>query len=1111
MKKEEKMYADLRSKLHNLRRQEKKLALLSGGLLCLALFTGMLFFVALLEAVFRFSSPLRIALGVGVLVVELGCAGWWIGRPFLSLLFRRHSPDDDSLAFRVGEKFPSIKDRLTDGLQVFRTAGKSYGTSSSLALASLSTIFHEVASLPFHRVASKDSLKRSLRAAVVVFIICAVCTGFFPKGMAGAFVRISHPRQSFPYTPPFQLTIHPGDLRIVEGGSVEISAEVKGRAPERMTLFLREEGETIQEKVLQKPYLYPIRSIKKSTRYFVRCGKVLSPTYRIEVLQRPMVQVLQVITYPPLYSGMAMERQEPNTGEVDALKGTEVQVSATANKDLSAAALLFEKQKQKKMKVRRRDSEGSFRVSGDDRYWIQLTDTLGLTNFDPISYAVRMRPDLSPLARIVTPGKNVDLDETMELPLALEAEDDFGISQWRLFYWVHKNGIVDSSQSEPLHISLPLQEEERTNVLLNFPWNLEELKLLPEDMVSYGLEVFDNDRVSGPKRARSPIYTARFPSMYEMYQEVEREQSHQYEVLQEIYGESQSLRDELERISEDMKAGKTMDWEERKYLGDVTEKQKQMEKDIEQLTEKLEEVVDRMERNDLVSLEVLEKYQELENLYQELSSPELLEAMKKLKEALSQISPEALKEAAEKFKFSQEGFLKSLERTLALLKRLQVEQKTDELIKRIEDMIQRQERVNQDTPKEEKPLEELVREESAIRSDAEDLRQEMETLYGKMEEFPGMPLSQLEAAINTMDREDFLSQLQRAEQMMGEGRRDQAVTMGTDAAQAMQSVSGMLKEMQKRLRESQKEKVANQLKRASYRTLQLSQGQETLLAGSEEGRFSGNRAVQTQMSLLSGLSQVADSLVQLSQQTFFVTPEMGRAIGQAQTQMKQALQNMGQSKGASAYQSQAMAALNRVALEIQKSMDRLANSQSGLGMEEFLLQIERMAQQQMGINQQTLDLVQKGRLTLEEQAAMARLAGEQEAVKRTIEELLKEFGNRSEITGRLNRMIQDMEEVIQDLKKQEALPETVQRQERILSRLLDVQHSLRRQDYSKKRQAKTGQDVIRRSPETLSLDRAGLKDRIRRDILRMAQEGYTKEYLELIQKYFEALAREKRR
>ena len=341
--------------------------------------------------------------------------------------------------------------------------------------------------------------------------------------------------------------------------------------------------------------------------------------------------------------------------------------------------------------------------------------------------------------------------------------------------------------------------------------------------------------------------------------------------------------------------------------------------------------------------------------------------------------------------------------------------------------------------------------------------------------------------------------------MMSSGQGN-PVQQGQQILQQMQSVEEMLKSMQKNMRENQKEKIEQALNRNTYRLLQLSQGQETLTNDIEDGRETGNEGARRQMSLISGVNQVADSLYQLAQRTFLITPELGQAIGKAYSEMERALVNRtvtGQPRTGN--QKNAMGALNQAVMLLQKSLEQLSGSGSGLGMEQYFMQLEQISTQQMAINQAMRDLMGRGRLSLEEQAAMARLAAEQEALKRALERLNEQYGQQSDIAGRLDKLAEEMNRVVEELKSKKADQKTIDRQERILSRLLDAQRSVHNRDYERKRTSNSGEDIIRKSPEALSLSRSQKVDKIRKDLLRLDEEGYTREYQELIRRYLEAL------
>ena len=84
----------------------------------------------------------------------------------------------------------------------------------------------------------------------------------------------------------------------------------------------------------------------------------------------------------------------------------------------------------------------------------------------------------------------------------------------------------------------------------------------------------------------------------------------------------------------------------------------------------------------------------------------------------------------------------------------------------------------------------------------------------------------------------------------------------------------------------------------------------------------------------------------------------------------------------------------------------------------------------------------------------------------------------------------------------------VQKQERILSKLLDAQRSINERDYEKRRESNSGQNIVRQSPADLNLSLQKEKDKIRDELNRAINEGYTKDYEDLIRKYYEALQKE---
>jgi hypothetical protein len=98
-----------------------------------------------------------------------------------------------------------------------------------------------------------------------------------------------------------------------------------------------------------------------------------------------------------------------------------------------------------------------------------------------------------------------------------------------------------------------------------------------------------------------------------------------------------------------------------------------------------------------------------------------------------------------------------------------------------------------------------------------------------------------------------------------------------------------------------------------------------------------------------------------------------------------------------------------------------------------------------------------------------------------------------------------MQQSIGDMKSSGVRPETIQRQERILSRLLQAEHSVHERDKDQERESKPGEDVNRESPRELDMNSRESQKDLQQEILNAKETGYTPDYNALIRKYFEEL------
>jgi hypothetical protein len=134
---------------------------------------------------------------------------------------------------------------------------------------------------------------------------------------------------------------------------------------------------------------------------------------------------------------------------------------------------------------------------------------------------------------------------------------------------------------------------------------------------------------------------------------------------------------------------------------------------------------------------------------------------------------------------------------------------------------------------------------------------------------------------------------------------------------------------------------------------------------------------------------------------------------------------------------------------------------------------------------------------------MSRLLAEQRTIQKELQDIDSQSREKKDLLGRMDRMLEEMREVVEDMESEAVSEETLDLQERIVSRMLDASRSLHKRDYNKQRESRSVGDVYSEGGE-LSEDE--VQKKLRRDILRALESGTPEEYQDLVRQYFRAIA-----
>jgi hypothetical protein len=1029
-------------------------------------------------------------------------------------------PSLERLAGLADGRYPRLRNGMVSALQLWRKRRDNpEGYSTELMEAAVTAAERRSRDLDLRTAVDPSANRRLLRLAGLLAGAAAVLVVIFYSPLRTSAVRLAHPRTSYQRPPQTRLAVSPGDIQVIRHTDVLVRARAEGRVPDQVIIDWKEgEARWRQEDCLHRDewsFTHLFTDVKRDILYRVSGGDASSTEYRISVIDRPRVVKLRLRYDYPDYTGLEPKVVEED-GNISAVVGTGVELEVEANRTLDSAWLDFGEDRRQDLELLGSRAQGELKVVRSRTYSVGLRDELGNENEHPIRYRIEAVADEPPMVEIVFPAENVDMGEEMTLPLAFVAQDDYGLSRAELVHRTIRPGEEHEEQRMPVDLSSTDPTREEVEMI----WDLTGLGLIPEDLVAYRVVVWDNDRVSGPKKTESRTYTVRFPSLHEILAQVQEEQSLQIADMENILEEERILKERLEQIRRELETEDAVTWEQKQDVEMTLERQEEMARELDRIAEEMDENIARAQERRVASMEIMEKMEQVQQLMEEVATPEMTKALEELRQAMQDLDPELIKQQMDQFSMTQEELLKRLDRTLSVLKRLQAEQQLDALIRKTEEMAQQQsdlmeqlDGLDQENLSDQEAMGDLARKQERLGQEAGSLPQEMEDLSALMEQFPEMPAEELSRMAREQQNAPVSEQMQQASRKMSEGQKTQARTSQEQSLSMLQQLQMDLQMLQTQMGGQMTAEVAEAIRGSVHDLLEISQQQEqhrseVRMLDRESARF-GSMA-EGQLDLLEAVSRVADDLYAVAQKSFFISPQVGQAIGHAMAQMDKAMAAL-ESRGASAAahsEKAAMVALNDVAKHLINALQAMGSACSSGGMESMMQQLQGMSQSQMGINQQTLGLGQQGQMTMEQRAQMARLAAEQAAVQKQLSDLMKEFGNRSDILGRLDRVGDEMKKVVDDLARRQVDQQTIDRQQRILSRLLDAQKSVRRRDYSRQRRSRPGQVTVRRSPGELPSELEDVDEVLRRDLLQALSEDYPKAYQELIRAYFEALSRE---
>jgi hypothetical protein len=341
---------------------------------------------------------------------------------------------------------------------------------------------------PLHTIASNRRLGAALALGVLAVIALALlltaAPGVWSLASRHVLLGAELPRK---LTPARSIVVQPGDATVRRNSDLAIRAAMAGFRPQTAQLFVRYSRDAAWERAPMQAsgedaaaFEFTLYAVRAPLSYYVEADGARSAEHAVGVVDLPKIERVRLTYQYPEWTGLDPLVDEQDR-DIRAVAGTSVKVEVFADAPLEAPALIVDGAA-RELAREDRASVGAIAVEKPGRYQIGArvaNEFVALSD----EYDIEIAPDEKPTIEIVKPGRDWRASSIEEVPVNVEAQDDFRLRQVELRY------SVNGGEWRSVPLGGGVKQSEKQSLL-----RLEELgpqsggegsRLVPGDLVSY--------------------------------------------------------------------------------------------------------------------------------------------------------------------------------------------------------------------------------------------------------------------------------------------------------------------------------------------------------------------------------------------------------------------------------------------------------------------------------------------------------------------------------------------------------------------------------------------------------------------------------------------------
>ena len=1091
-------------------------------LLLILLLSSSMFFIITERFVF-FSVDTRIRIVLFLFLLVISFLTLFLIKLFFQINGKLSNFKDPEIAREIGVQNPHISDKLINAFQL-EDNKQSSSLSNKLSSRAIKIMSEKVSSI------SMDSYILPLKSNIfkcLLFLLISLLFINYNDDFANASIRILNPTNTYEIPKPYEiLNIHSND-KVLEGDSLNLSFNIDNdNSPDSINILISEKSHLKKISVNKNKdglYKHTINSTindiiywaeYKSNSIFEPWDKIESSKKIVTVIKRPRINSIEFQVKPPKYSGLEETLFSANNTDIPMLEGSSIQIRAEANKNLQEA-WIDNNGNRTILDVHENQIIDEITIETSSGIVLMCKDYDGIKNINPPLNKINIIKDSAPQIFVSNPDFEFAIQDNKIIPIDIQILDDYGIGSTWIEYKIKKPIYLTQDSSE---YKYELQNLNLKAQRIENKWNVAQHFLGPGDNIEFYIFVSDNNNITGPSISQAGPFIGNIPSLDDLFEDISNLENEMMEDVEEITLSIDDVYDLVDNLEKDLLKSEDVTWEQEQKVSESAEKVDDILNEIEEISEMIQEIQEEADNNELFNQELVNKFNEFQELLDQIITDEMLETLKKLNEQMEKMTNEQMLSEIQNLKQDISMMEEQLDRFIELFQLAMAEQSLDELIKIVEEMLSNQIDISNNLADVNTNLNEILKKENNQINSFKDVENKIKQSIDNIEKFSTNAAKSLEEIANSENTKSIKINLQKAANEIAENMRNKGFSTSENIINDLEKLVNEIND----IKESFNSKMVDEM---TIEFINLIKSIEIISFDQElvSKKISEHPSYSPEIPILASKQNIVknkiikfiDQLINISNKTLHIPPGVNGTIGAAQLSIQKSIGLMEQKnikRELREQQEKAINAINETAYILLSSLNQMQSSMSASGMENYLEQLSKMAESQQQINQGSQQCSNPGFMPGGQNQSiqgelMKRLQKQQEALSQQLQEMIGEMpGEQNE--GSLSKAAQDMEEVIKDFQRKKITRETIERQNKILSRMLDSQKSLKQKDYNDKRKSESAENRIYDGPLSLPNDKGERQTLLTKALQEALNQEYSDDYQIILKKYFKYLENE---